>query len=67
MATKNEVKLAPVVKVEEKPVPVVKEKVEVKSEEYLSLETIFEEYKVRNPLKYEAKREEFARKLSALK
>ncbi len=37
-----------------------------KSEEYIALEKIFAEYKERNPRKYEIKKEEFARKLSAL-
>ncbi len=38
-----------------------------KSEEYLALEELFEKYKVKNPRKYEMKKEAFAKQLSELK
>jgi len=37
-----------------------------KSEAYLQFEKIIESYKVSNPVKYELKKEELARKLAAL-
>lgn len=42
------------------------EKESKKSEAYLAFERVVEDYKKRNPVKYEAKKEELARKLAAL-
>ena len=38
-----------------------------RSDEYIAVEELFERYRVQNPVKYEVKKEEFKRKLSALK
>ena len=38
-----------------------------RSDEYIAMEELFERYRVQNPVKYEVKKEEFKRKLSALK